>query len=254
MHPIGCTSHAASWTESIVRTVRMAQSITSNNDQEEYISQEKKGFRQGMPAWVKQLPRWSFPKRNDEFQLIDPAELERVLEQADPEARQRILEDITFLDHELLRLFRERDYNASLQQNRYRKFQLGYMVLAAIAALIGSFQALTLISDPRLTAVFAFVETVVAAFVTFLATISGRESPMSLWLTNRRRAEYLRREYFRYLLNLPPYNEVSGYQRRMLLSERAANINRGFFPDKIGENDLPGPSASQQQTAAAANS
>jgi hypothetical protein len=226
----------------------MAQSTTKK--QEEFVTQEKTGFRQNAPAWVKQLPQWRFPPPKEEFELIKTAELEKVLADAEPQARQQIMEDIHFLDHELLRLFRERDYNASRQQNRYRLLQLGYMVLAALAALVGSFQALTLIDNPQATAIFAFIETVVAALVTFLATISGRESPMNQWLLNRRRAEYLRREYFRYLLNLPPYNALSGYQRRMELSERAANINRGFFPDKIGENDLPNlPVTPQTQTA-----
>lgn len=231
----------------------MAQSTTKN--QEEYITQEKKGFRDGWPAWMKQLPQWSFPKLDDSFQLISPQALEQLLEDADAESRQRIMDDIIFLDRELLRLFRERDHSASLQQNRYRLLQLGYMALAALAALVGSFQALTLVQNPHLTAIFAFIETVVAALVTFLATISGRESPMSLWLMNRRRAEYLRREYYRYLLNLPPYNEYTGYQRRMLMSERAANINRGFFPDKIGEGDIPPPTATSnpQPTTAQAN-
>ncbi len=213
----------------------MAQSTTTTKTQDEPISQQKKGFREGWPAWMKQLPRTSFPPPSGDFQLIQPEAVEELLAKSTPEVRQRIQEDLVFLDRELLRLFKERDYNASLQQNRYRMLQLGYTVLAALAALIGSFQALTLIANPNATAIFAFVETIVAAFVAFLATISGREPPMNLWLTNRRRAEYLRREYFRYLVNLPPYNDVTGYARRMLLSERAANINRGFFPDKLGE-------------------
>ncbi|MCA9913699.1 MAG: DUF4231 domain-containing protein [Anaerolineae bacterium] len=227
----------------------MAQSTTTKT-QEEPRSQQKKGFRDGWPAWMKQLPVWNFPPPAEEFELIPSAEIEKLLSTSEPEVRQRILEDLNYLDHELLRLFKERDHNASLQQNRYRMLQLGYMVLAALAALVGSFQALTLIDNPNWTAVFAFIETVVAAFVTFLATISGREPPMNLWLTNRRRAEYLRREYFRYLVNLPPYNEVTGYERRMLLSERAANINRGFFPDKTGEGDsTPNRKPAQAATA-----
>jgi len=227
----------------------MAQS-TTNKQQEEYITQEKKNFRKNAPAWIRQLPQWSFPAIDEEFQLINPEELEALLADADPEARQQIMQDIEFLDRELLRLFRQRDHNASMQQNRYRLFQLGYMVLAALAALVGSFQALTLIDNPEWTAVFAFVETVVAAFVTFLATISGRESPMNQWLINRRRAEYLRREYYRYLLNLPPYNEYTGYTRRMELSERAANINRGLFPDKIGDAGVPKQPTTAQTSAA----
>lgn len=225
----------------------MTQPTATKKDQ--YITQEKKGFREGWPAWMKQLPRWSFPKLDDDFGLISEEALAELLADADAESRERIMEDINFLDHELLRLFRERDHNASMQQNRYRMLQIGYMVLATLAALIGSFQALTLIDNPNYTAVFAFVETVVAALVTFLATISGRQSPMSLWLLNRRRAESLRREYYRYLLNLPPYNEYSGYQRRMELSERAANINRGFFPDKIGENNGSSLLKANQPTA-----
>jgi hypothetical protein len=66
---------------------------------------------------------------------------------------------------------------------------------------------------------------------TYLASVSGREAPLPIWLENRRRAEHLRRDYFRYLMNLTPYDNLEGYDRRRLLSMRAANINRGFFPD-----------------------
>jgi hypothetical protein len=74
----------------------------------------------------------------------------------------------------------------------------------------------------------------VALLATFLATISGRESPLPIWLNNRRRAEQLRREYFRYLMNLPPYDSIEGYQRQMAASRRAADINRGVFPEELG--------------------
>ena len=50
-------------------------------------------------------------------------------------------------------------------------------------------------------------------------------------MSNRRRAEQLRREYFRFLTRMPPYDEVTGYRRRMLLSKRVADINRGMHPD-----------------------
>jgi hypothetical protein len=67
--------------------------------------------------------------------------------------------------------------------------------------------------------------------VIFLATISGRSAPLPNWLNNRRRAEHLRREYFRFLMHLPPYDEPVVYKRQELLSERAADINRGVNPD-----------------------
>lgn len=200
--------------------------------EQDYISQARSSFRDRLPLWMRQLPYLRFPRKRDHFRLIEPEDLIKKLPDASPEAIERIKVDIEFLDHELMRLFSERDYRASKEQNRYRQYQIGYMLLAATAGIIGSLQALTLTNSPEWAAVFAFMETVVAAFVTFLATISGREQPLPLWLMNRRRAESLRREYFRYLLNLPPYDEVKGFHRRQLLSTRAADINRGVFPEK----------------------
>ena len=42
----------------------------------------------------------------------------------------------------------------------------------------------------------------------------------------------LRREYFRYLMRLEPYDGVEDrFDRETLLAKRAADINRGFFPE-----------------------
>ncbi|MFO7321131.1 MAG: DUF4231 domain-containing protein [Chloroflexota bacterium] len=185
-----------------------------------------------VPAWMQELPRLRFTPEEPDVKapLVDPVELETLLADVDPQVVARVKEDIRFLEYELLRLFRQRDHAAKKHQNRYRKYQLAFVLLASLATLIGSLQALSLASNPQIMPVFAFGETVVALLATFLATISGRESPMPLWITNRRRAEQLRREYFRYLANLPPYDEVEGYRRAMLLSRRAAEINRGDFP------------------------
>lgn len=186
------------------------------------------------PAWMQELPRLKFHPEEPDLRapLVSQAELDALLADADPEAATRIKEDIRFLEYELLRLFRQRDHRAKLHQNRYRKYQIGYLLLAVLATLIGSLQALSLATRPEVMPVWAFGETVVALVATFLATISGRESPMPLWITNRRRAEQLRREYFRYLANLPPYDTVEGYRRSMLLSRRAAKINQGAFPEE----------------------
>lgn len=195
------------------------------------ITQEKAGFRHNFPEWMKQLPRGRFPEQNPNFTLLDPATLEKMLKSLDAEAAQRIREDMAYLDKELLRLFKDRDYDAKFQQNRYRQYQIGYMVLAAAATIVGAFLALSLDSSPELVPVFGFIETLIALLTTYLATISGRESPLPLWLENRRKAEHLRREYFRYLMDLAPYDELTGYDRRRTLSIRAADINRGFFPE-----------------------
>lgn len=201
-------------------------------ESEEYVSQQASNFRDKFPAWLKQFPYLRFPQPKSDFKLIDTQKLREELKGINPEALQKVEEDIEFLEYELLRLFRERDYRASREQNRYRKYQIGYMGLAAVAGIIGALQAITLTSAPQMAVNFAFAETVVAAFVTFLATIAGNEPPLSAWLMNRRRAEFLRREYFRYLLNLEPYDTAEGFRRQQLLSTRAADINRGVLPDR----------------------
>ena len=189
-------------------------------------------FRANWPEWVQELPvlRFKPEEPNIHAPLIDPTALEQVLAGTDPALVQRIRDDIKFLDYELLRLFRMRDHEAKKQQNRYRKYQLGYLVLAAIATAIGSAQALALATDARLMPWFAFGETLVALLATFLVTLGSREAPLPRWMDNRRRAEQLRREYFAYLMNLPPYDTVYGYERKLMLSRRAADINRGIFP------------------------
>ncbi len=199
-------------------------------------TQETAGFRENWPAWMKQLPRWSFPKEpNPNYQLIDHDKLKAHLATLDPEAVSQIEADLQFLDHELMRLFRERDFQASQSQNMYRLYQIGFMILAGLAALVGSLQALALNNSPDTVPIFSLIETIVALVTTYLATISGREPPLPLWLQNRRRAEHLRREYFRYLMNMPPYDQLDGYKRRMTLSQRAADINRGVYPETESE-------------------
>ncbi len=199
----------------------------------EPTTQERRGFRSGWPVWVQQLPSLSFQKKpRDRYQLINGKALNEVMKEVDTEILNNIKRDRKFLDHELMRLFRERDFEASRQQNRYRKHQLFFMLLAALATLIGSLQALALTGNPGIVPLFALIETIIALMTTYLATVSGREPAMPLWLQNRRRAEYMRREYFRYLMNLPPYDEVVGFERQLMLSARAADINRGVYPDQ----------------------
>jgi hypothetical protein len=190
-------------------------------------------LRRGMATWIQELPTLRFPSQPDaNFQLIDRTKLDTALAQADSGVRQRIDGDLAFLETEVMRLFRERDHEAKMHQNRYRLYQLAYIFMAALAGMIGSIQAIALSHSPNALPFWAFLETVIALLVTYLATISGREPPLPLWLTNRRRAEQFRREYFRYLMNMPPYDELEGYQRQTELSKRVANINRGVYPDE----------------------
>ena len=185
-----------------------------------------------LAEWIRQLPKVKFePEEPDEkAPLISSEDLDAVFRLADPDAVARIRKDIDFMDYELLRLFRIRDHEAKKQQNRYRLYQVSYLVLAASATLVGSLQALTLAGDPNILPYCAFGETLIALVAIYLTTISGREPPLVLWMENRRRAEQLRREYFLFLANLPPYDQLEGYRRSVLLSKRAAEINRGNVP------------------------
>ncbi len=195
------------------------------------ITQEKEGFRSNLPAWVQQLPKIQFSPPKEDFQLINAAGLEEILKSADSDAIRRIREDITFLDHELLRLFRERDYIAKFSQNRYRMYQILYILLSALATFVGSLIALAVSANSSLVIWFSLVETFIALATTYLATMAAREPALPRWIENRRRAESLRREYYRYLMNVTPYSALEGYERRLLLSRRAADINRGLSPE-----------------------
>lgn len=197
------------------------------------ITQEKPDWRAHQPAWVQQLPRLRFPPPNTNFQLIDLQKLDEVMKGFDPVAIGEIKDDMTYLEEKIMPYFRSHDHAAKYQQNRYRLYQITYIVLSAIATLIGSLQALALSEKPpALVPWFAFAETCVALFATYLATISSRQPPFNLWMVHRRRAESLRQEYFRYLLNMTPYEELDGVQRRHTLAQRAADINRGVFLDQ----------------------
>ncbi len=196
------------------------------------VSQTSRKLRERWPEWMQQLPYLRLPPPKEGFSLIDRVEMRKILEGATPQALAAIEKDLDHLEKELMPFFAKRDAEASLQQNRYRTVQIGFILLSMVATVLGSVLALTTGSAPWMVPYLAFAETVVALLATFLATLSGRESPMGLWLKNRQRAESLRREFFRFLMDLPPYSDLDGYRRRMLLSERAARINEGQYPDE----------------------
>jgi hypothetical protein len=207
---------------------------TSTESRRLPISQGKRGFRDRLPdwmAWVKEFPSWRIkPEPDPNFQLINMEDLDKILQDVKPEVAKRVRGDIQFMDHELLDLFRELDLKAKINQNRYRLYQILFIGLAAAATIIGSIQALVLNSHPQAVLALGLSETVVALFTTLLAQLSSREPPLPLWRSNRRRAEGLRREYFRYLVNLSPYDTLEVDKRKLALADRAANIYAGTLP------------------------
>lgn len=195
--------------------------------------------REKWPAWAKDLPRAQIIPDPD-FKLVSPAALDDLINQADitPSNRKPIAEsirqDMDHLERELLNLFRENDANAKTYQNKYRKLQLGYILLAALATVVGGLQGLAVGSESEwLLPTFAFIETTIALIAVFLSSLGRGESPLKRWLANRRRAESLRQEYFRFLMRTSPYDRArNDIERRMLLSLRAAQINDDNFPDE----------------------
>jgi Protein of unknown function (DUF4231) len=202
-----------------------------------YVSQEPRQKIPLLPEFVRQLPRIRFTRPNPRWQLISETELTDYLSQhnVDQKVIDELTDDIKDIDYEVMRLFRERDYEASEQQNRYRTYQLSYMLLATVATFLGSLQAVLFANDPGYVPILALLQTVIAGLTTFLSFISTRESPLPRWMEARRRAEFLRREYFRYLLDLPPYDtfdqtDLGRANRKMKLGTRAADVNAGTYP------------------------
>ncbi|MBE2269122.1 MAG: DUF4231 domain-containing protein [Anaerolinea sp.] len=191
------------------------------------------------PALLKEMPYWwKVPQPDTEFKLITHEDIDNLVNTKgiDPEVAKTIKQDLDFLEKELMRLFRERDYLAKLHQNRYRLYQILYILLAALAGAFGGWQALSIERNPGVVPFLATAETVVALIVAFLATVGGREPAMPLYLNNRRAAEELRREFFRYITHLPPYDDDNVVRRKLSLSQRAADISRNVYPQPTKPN------------------
>ncbi|MBK8026430.1 MAG: DUF4231 domain-containing protein [Chloroflexi bacterium] len=151
----------------------------------------------------------------------------------DAEAVARVKLDISHLEGELLRYFRETDYNAKRFQNGFRLYNWRLLMLSTVATIIGAFQAISLSISPALLLVLGAMETIVALYTVYVVNARGRESSVDDWLKNRRMSEQLRREFFRYLMYLPPYNQdEKEYERKRKLSHRAAMIYAEQIPDE----------------------
>lgn len=205
--------------------------------------------RDWRPIWLREMPNFrQFPQTPDEgYELISDKVLDELEKEPGitKEAVDRIRKDREFLNYELRRLFLERDHEAKLEQNRYRVYQISFIILATVATMIGSIQALLLANRPEWVPLAAFAETAVALITTFLATVRGNNPPLRSWLDNRRRAESMRREYFRYIMRLPPYHESDDerrkrYRLKVDLANRAAQINKGQFPTEDTVLEQPG--------------
>ena len=103
------------------------------------VSQGRADFRKRLPVWIQEMPQFgkfkpSEPDQN--YQLLIRKDLEAVLKDVPEATRKEIFDDMDFMDYELLRLFRQRDYQAKFNQNRYRKQQIYFLMLAVAATLV----------------------------------------------------------------------------------------------------------------------
>lgn len=214
------------------------------------VSQQATTNKRPVPEWRRRFPKLRTPPINTKFQLIDPDRLEEILKGMNQPAADRFRKDIQFLEQPLLRLFRERDHEAYVNQNTHRLFQLSFIGLSVLATLVGALLTLSLTSNATFSAFLGFIEAVIAAVTAALAALQGNRPPQALWLQNRLRAEYLRREYYRYLMNLEPYTSLEEVQRRRMLEMRAAEINMGVFPETPTELESVISSNSNSQNSA----
>ncbi len=187
--------------------------------------------------WFRQFPKFNFPQPNQTFVLINDEELQEIFKTKNIDSQsveaERVRRDIRVLNEELMPIFRERDYVAKQEQNRYRLYQLSFLSLATAATGVGSLQVWALQSAPEWILVFGLIETVIALLTTFIATLMGNKQPLGEWLDNRSLAESLRREYYRYLADAEPYHQLDGVKRETHLALRAAAINNRKDPNSV---------------------
>lgn len=190
-----------------------------------------------VPVWMRQLPRIKLPKRsNPNFQLIDEKTLQKIKEKydLDEESINKVRKEQEFLDIEIMGKFREMDVEAKVQQNSFKLYQIVLIILAMLATMAGSLQAIFLSQNPDVVPYLGIIETMIALFTIFVVTIGGSsKDSLQAWIESRRISERFRREYFRYLMDLPPYTSMQvDYERRQLLAKRAASIFNGDSPEE----------------------
>jgi len=206
---------------------------------QQYAEEENEGwfasFKKYLPIWVKQLPEPNIPKKPDpSFQLVSDKMLDNIqrVHQLDETSIQRIKADRQFMESELMRYFRELDTEAKVKQNNYRLYQIRILMLATAATLVGSLQAVSLNNETTLR-LFGLLEGIIALFAVFVIQTRGTDATLPGWLNARKKAEQLRREYFRFMLRLPPYDKSDrDYDLKLRLSSRAAEIYNDKDPEE----------------------
>ncbi len=205
---------------------------------QQYAEEQNERFawlKRYQPIWMTQLPKRNLPRTPDpNFQLISDKRLDHIqrIHQLDVATIDRIKADREFMETELMRYFRELDTEAKVKQNSYRLYQIRILMLASAATLVGSLQAISVDNQAALQ-IFGMGEALIALFTVFIIQTRGTDATLPGWLSARKKAEQLRREYFRFMLRLPPYDiSMQQYDLKLKLSSRAAEIYNDQNPEE----------------------
>ena len=193
-------------------------------------SKSRRRFRLRNITMFKDLPYiWKYAPPS--YPLIQEP-LDELLKGVDKSLADQVREDMQMLQPRLFKYFTELDRDALIAQNQYRRTQVGYIILAALATLLGALQGLAYSGDSNdLLAIFAFSETVVALLAVLLAQVGHSREALDTWITKRRSAEGLRREFFRFLMYLDPYDYKDEVERYELLNQRVSDLYGGQLAD-----------------------
>ncbi len=168
------------------------------------------------------LPRFTPPPKNPNFALVTPPYLDTVLSGLHDDAARLLRAEVAIADQVLLRPFSDSDYDAVRIHIRYRLIQLSSaaLIIVMIALCgVGLWLAFSARSTPL---TLALVGVVGLCLLVIYISGGGRANLYNRYMNQRRSAEWLRREYFRFLARLAPYNGTEGDRHRRV-NERAAH-------------------------------
>ena len=201
------------------------------------ITQGRMDFRKRLPVWIQEMPQFGkFRTRRARSELQASEERgsgERPERRPRDHSKRNLSTIMDFMDYELLRLFRQRDYTAKYNQNRYRRQQIYFLILAVAATLVGSLQVVGPQHERRNDAAVRLY----GNFVALLDGLSGgagwariaagivADQPPSCRTDAPR------------ILPLPhphaPLRRSHRVSSPDAVFERAADINRGMYPQEI---------------------
>jgi len=150
-----------------------------------------------------------------------------------------VYEDVKVLNRVLVRPFIDEDFNAGFWQNQYFLFQWLFALFALFATIFAVLATATAVASAtaasltttlpanalpgifnyKLAGFFGTLTTIMAVIVTILVSAYNRDRPQRTWYEKRRNAESLRKQYYLYLMHMPPYdNQRHAFALQMIVA------------------------------------